>query len=286
MASPTVAVIGLGTIGGGVAEALCRAGYRPVVRDVRPEAAARFAERAEVAASTAEALRAEVAVVAVVDDAQLRAVVAESGPSPGPSRVLVVLSTVSPGCLADVRRSLASTGTAVVDCGVSGGPAAAAAGDLVCMVGGEDEAVERVRPVLQAFSAEVVHVGPPGTGLAAKLARNLVQYAAWMAALDGARLAEAAGVPLATLAQVVRAADARSGGVTALMFRATAAPFGPDDDPGLVEAMRTGASLARKDLQAALGMGRALGVHLPAGELAEARCEEIFGVGEPAVVDG
>ena len=133
------------------------------------------------------------------------------------------------------------------------------------MIGGDDEVVERIRPVLESFSSLVVRMGPLGAGLQAKLARNLVQYASWLAAYEAQVLAEAAGIELAKLAQVIKASDARIGGASTLMFRRTVAPFTAEDDAGLVEAMRTAAGLAHKDLRAAMEMADALGVDPAAG---------------------
>ena len=75
-------------------------------------------------------------------------------------------------------------------------------------------------------------MGPLGAGLAAKLARNLVQYGSWLAAYEGQVLAEAAGIELAKLATVIKASDARIGGASTLMFRTTVAPFTDADDRG------------------------------------------------------
>ncbi len=66
------------------------------------------------------------------------------------------------------------------------------------------------------------------------------------------------------------------------MFRTTVAPFTADDDAGLVEAMRSGASLAHKDLAAALELGRSLGVDLPLAAMTEDRCDDLFGLGSDA----
>ena len=84
-------------------------------------------------------------------------------------------------------------------------------------------------------------MGPFGTGLAAKLARNLITYGSWLAAYEGQLLAEAAGIDLASLAEVVKASDVHIGGASRLMFRPTVAPFTDADDKGLVGAMQAAA---------------------------------------------
>ncbi len=280
--APRVGVIGLGAIGAGVAQNLLAADLSVVVHDVREEATDPYRERAEVAASAADvARRADIVVVAVVDDAQVFAVL--SGPEGGlaaarPGTVFVVVSTISPGCVSAIGDEADDAGVAVLDCGVTGGPGAAASGELLCMVGGDPSVIERARPVFDAIGTLTLVMGPFGAGLAAKLARNLVQFGSWLAAYEGQVLAEAAGIDLAKLAQVIRASDIRIGGASTLMFRSTVAPFTEADDKGLVGAMQAAADLAHKDLSAAVALADDLHVDLPLAAMTEARCDDIFGV--------
>jgi 3-hydroxyisobutyrate dehydrogenase len=278
----TVGVIGLGDIGRGVADAVVRAGLNLVVCDLRPEATAPFEAKAHVAGTPALlGARADVVVVAVVDDRQVLAVLdGDDGALAGlaPGSVVVVLSTVAPATV-DAAAALAlRRDVDVVDCGVSGGPTAAAEGTLVAMVGGDAAAIERVRPVLDSFTSLVVHMGPLGAGLKAKLARNLVQYGSWLAAYEAQVLAEAAGIELSKLAEVIRESDKLIGGSSRLMFRETVAPLPPDSHPGIVSAMAAGAGLAHKDLRAAIALGEALGVELPLAQMTDDRCDAVFGI--------
>ena len=283
-AVPTVGVIGLGDIGNGVATSVLREGLPLVVCDVRAEATDPYADRARVAASPAELVAgSDVVVVAVVNDEQVHAVLsgAEGGLAAAkPETIVIVVSTISARCVQAIGTEAAGLGVAVLDCGVTGGPAAAASGDLVCMVGGDPEVIERARPVFGAISSLAVTMGPFGCGLAAKLARNLITYGSWLAALEGQQLAEAAGISLPKLAEVVKASDVHIGGASRLMFRSTVAPFTDADDKGLVGAMQAGASLAHKDLAAALELAESLDVELPLADMTERRTDEIFGVGE------
>lgn len=289
---PTTGVIGLGDIGRGVAGTLAQAGVELTVCDVRPEATEPFEPDARVVASAAEvAAHCDVVLVAVVDDAQVRTVVT------GPTGLLatgrggtavVVLSTVSTETVHDVAAQAAGRGVSVVDCGVSGGPGAAASGQLVCMVGGPADAVERVRPVLDVLGSRVLHMGPLGAGLSAKLARNLVQYGSWLAAYEAQVLAEAAGIPLLLLAEAIRESDRLIGGASTLMFRETVRPLRADvpADAGLIGPMAAGYRLAHKDLGAAIALAGTLGVDVPLARLTEAYCSRVFGLGEAGGDDG
>jgi 3-hydroxyisobutyrate dehydrogenase-like beta-hydroxyacid dehydrogenase len=280
---PVVGVIGLGSIGDGVATSLLREGFPLVVCDVRPEATERYRDGAIVADGPTDLVRrSDVVVVAVVNDEQVHAVL--SGPdgglaAAGAGTSIIVVSTISARCVAEIGAEATAAGVAVLDCGVTGGPAAAASGDLVCMVGGDPEVIGRAGAVFDAIGMLTVNMGAFGTGLAAKLARNVVTYASWLAALEAQQLAEAAGIDLAKLAEVIRASDPQIGGASRLMFRSTAAPFTDQDDRGLVAAMEAGASLAAKDLHAALELADSLQVDLPLTAMTERRSQEIFGLG-------
>ncbi len=280
--TPATGVVGLGDIGRGVASTLQRAGVELTVCDVRPEATEPFAHSARVAASPAEmAGFADVVIVSVVDDAQVREVVHGVLEANRPLSVVVV-STVSTTTVTELAAIAAPAGVSLLDCGVSGGPSAAADGALVCMVGGEADAVERVRPVLEVLGSLVLHMGPLGAGLSAKLARNIVQYGSWLAAYEAQTLAEAAGISLPQLGEAIRESDKRIGGASTLMFRETARPLRPEDprDAGLVAPMSAAARLAHKDLKAALALGDELGVPLPLAALTDERCDRIFAVPE------
>jgi 3-hydroxyisobutyrate dehydrogenase len=278
----TVGVIGLGDIGRGVADAVRRAGMDLGVCDLRAEVTAPYAASSLVASAPALlGAHCDVVVVVVVDDRQVLAVLdgadgALAGMAEGST--IVILSTVSPGTIESVAALASARAIDVLDCGVSGGPAAATEGTLVAMVGGDAAVIERVRPVLDSFTSLVVHMGPLGAGLKAKLARNLVQYGSWLAAYEAQVLAEAAGIELSKLAEVIRESDKLIGGSSRLMFRETVAPLPPDAHPGIVSAMAGGAALAHKDLRAALALGEALDVELPLAAMTDARCDAVFGI--------
>jgi 3-hydroxyisobutyrate dehydrogenase len=285
-------VIGLGEIGRGLAASLLRAGAELTVCDVRPEAAERFAAEARVAATPSElAAHCDVMLVAVVDDSQVRSVVTGPGgilDGARPGSAVVVVSTITVTTVVEVAAEAARRDVTVLDCGVSGGPGAAADGDLICMVGGPPGAVDAVRPVLEAVGSTVLAMGPLGAGLKAKLARNLVQYGSWMAAYEAQRIAEAAGIPLPLLATAIRESDRRIGGAATLMFRESVAPLRPDvpTDAGLIGPMSAAAGLAHKDLGAVRSLAASLGLDAPVARLAEELCDGVFGIAGPSGTAG
>ena len=278
---PIVGVIGVGDIGQGIASSIATAKFPLVVFDIKTEAAELFSDVADVADDLADlGSRSDIVIVAVVNDEQVKSVLI------GPGAVLdsmeecvvVIVSTISPEAVHALALATAGTGVAVIDCGVSGGAASAKRGELISMVGGDHGVIELVTPVLNAFSSLVVEMGPLGSGLLAKLARNVVQYGSWLAAYEGQRLAETGGIDLEKLAQVIRASDAKIGGATTLMIRPSTEPFDEVTQPELVEYMKSTVAIAQKDLAAAIQAANAFGVDLPGAELTHANCHEIFGV--------
>ena len=110
-----------------------------------------------------------------------------------------------------------------------------------------------------------MHAGPIGAGTKFKLARNLMHFVAFTAATEAQRLAEAAGLDLVELGEVVRHTDAITGGPGAIMHRDTTAPIAEDDFwHGVFEHVR---ALGEKDLRFAIALADELGVDVPLARL-------------------
>lgn len=270
-----VGFIGLGQIGAPMASHLIDWPDGLVVCDVRPEVTAPFAGKGAVVAATPAdvAEKAEIISVMVRDDEQVREVVAEIVRTSKPRSVVAVHSTIRPDTAEALSAEAAAVGVEVIDAPVSGGFMGAHAGTLAVMAGGSDEAVERCRPVFSRWAKLILHLGPAGAGTKAKLARNLLQFAAYSAAAEAQRLADAAGISLSRLAEVVRHSDGVTGGPGAIMLRDTTAPLQPGDP--LYEILSHTRELGEKDLALALELGDELGVDLPFARLALER----FGAG-------
>ena len=274
-----VGFVGLGNIGKPMALRLAASEHELSVCDVaEPPVAELVAAGATAAGSVAElAAGVEVLCVMVRDDDQVRTVVEEvtglscrSGTRE--QLIVVVHSTVAPGTPAE----LAARGLRVLDAPVSGGPMGAAAGSLAVMVGGDEAAFAEALPVLAAVGSKVVHAGPLGAGTRFKLARNLIHFTAFTAATEAQRLAEAAGLDLKELGEVVRHTDAVTGGVGAILHRDTTAPIEPDDFWYAV--FDHVATLGEKDLRFALDLADQLGVDTPLAALAEQRLRKGLGL--------
>ncbi|MFB9312992.1 NAD(P)-dependent oxidoreductase [Nocardioides plantarum] len=273
-----VGFIGLGNIGRPMALRLAASDLDLVVYDVAAAPVEELvAAGARAAASVAE-LAADVDVICVMvrDDDQVRDVLGEVLGVSGDRQTVVIHSTVAtdtPGQLADVA---ASHGVKVVDAPVSGGPMGAAEGTLAIMVGGSDEAYAAARPALEVMGSKVVHAGPIGSGTKMKLARNLLHFVAFTAVTEAQRLAEAAGLSLKDLGDVVRHTDAITGGPGAIMYRETTAPIAQDDFwHGVFTHV---ADLGEKDLRFATALADELGVDVPLADLALTRLRPGLGL--------
>ena len=264
-----VGFIGLGQIGGPMAGHLVGWPGGLVVCDVRSEATAPFADRGAAVCTTAAdvARRADVISVMVRDDDQVREVVDGIMETARQGTVVAVHSTIAPRTATELAERTAARGVAVVDAPVTGGFIGASQGSLAVFAGGPADAVDRCREPFARWASLFVHTGPVGSATRAKLARNLLQFAAFSAALEAQRLAEAAGVDLRDLAAAVRHSDSVTGGPGAIMMRTTTAPLG-DNDGALRDILEHTRELGEKDLRLALDLGRELGIDLPFARLA------------------
>jgi len=266
-----IGFIGLGNIGAPMARRLLDRPDELVVLDVAAAATAPFAaEGATVAATPAElAARARVISIVVRDEAQVADVL--DGPdgllaAATAGTVVAVHSTISAeGAVALAERAFAA-GVDLVDAPISGGAMGAHEGTLAVMVGGSDDAVERARPVLERYASLVVHCGPVGQGTRMKIARNLITFASFAAVGEAQRLAQAAGLDVAALGDVVRHSDRVTGGAGAIMLRPDASVMADDD--GLRPIFAHTAALGTKDLELAAELGDGLNVDTPVAELA------------------
>jgi 3-hydroxyisobutyrate dehydrogenase len=259
-------VIGLGQIGGGIAQCLARSASLAGAYDVRPEASAGLEGVGPCATSPMQLARqSDAVIIAVVNAQQVHDVL--SGPQgvlagAGPGFMIIIQSTLSMADLSAIT-SLVGDRATVIDCGVTGGDKAAANKGLVSLVGAQPEVFERIYPLLDQCSGRVLHMGGPGAGMAAKIARNTLVYNIWRAAYEATCLARAAGVDIGKLAEAVDFSAAGVGSPMLWMNRAAPA----DVDEQELGIRRHVAGLLDKDLSAALELAADLDVQLPMATL-------------------
>ncbi|MCV7159489.1 NAD(P)-dependent oxidoreductase [Mycolicibacterium brisbanense] len=269
--------IGLGNMGAPMAKRLAEWPGGFIVYDVRAEALAPFAELgASLAESVGDVADADIISITVLNDEQVRSVVAELAAKAKPDTVIVIHSTISDTTAVELAEQYKPQGIHIVDAPVSGGGGAAEKGELAIMVGAERPVYERIKPALKQFGSMVIHAGEPGAGTRMKLARNMLTFTSYAAAGEAMRLAEAAGLDLQALGRVVRHTDALTGGPGAIMLRDDMSELTPDH--WLYDAFTHTRGLGEKDLSLALGLGEVVGVDLPMAHVALQRLADGLGV--------
>lgn len=227
----TVGFIGLGALGRPMASRLLDVPGGLTVFDSRPERAAGLVMRgARVASSVAHVGEVcELVCIRVSDDREVGAVVLELLESVRPGTTLILHATMRPHTAVQLAERAARLDVHVLDAAVMGPPSAAEQGRLALLVGGDEARAAWARPVLERMADQVLHVGGVGAGIRAKAAAKLVQYVAFAAAAEGARLAEASGISPAVLGHIVRHGDSVVGGPGSVLWRDTTAPMAEDD---------------------------------------------------------
>ncbi len=191
MAKPSVAILGLGIMGSGMATRLLSANFPLAVYNRNHEKSLPLATAgAFVAATPREAAsRGQIVLSMVSDDTASRDVwLGEAGALSGasPNSLLIESSTLSVGWIKELASKAAERGCQFLEAPVTGTKPHAAAGELVFLVGGAAEALDVARPVFSALGRDVIHLGPIGSGALMKLINNFlcgVQAASFAEAL-------------------------------------------------------------------------------------------------------
>jgi 3-hydroxyisobutyrate dehydrogenase len=173
------AILGLGTMGAGMAANLLKAGIPLTVYNRTPAKAQPLAEKgARVATTPADAVKgASVVISMLADDAASReAWLGKDGALAAVEKgtILVESSTVSPAWIEELAAAARERGAELLDAPVTGSRVQAEGGQLSFLVGGSAEALEKAAPVLKAMSKEIVHLGPVGSGAKMKLINNFL----------------------------------------------------------------------------------------------------------------
>lgn len=214
----TAGFIGLGSQGAGMAQRIIEQGMPTTLWARRAATLEPFRGSASAAVAFAAdpfevGARSDVVGICVTNGAAVREVVlGERGVLAGmrPGSVLAIHSTIGTDECVALGSDASSTGVRVIDAPVSGGGAVAAAGALTVYVGGDADAVEFARPVLETYGNPVFHMGAFGSGMRTKLLNNALFAAQLALAHDSVRLGTADGLDPATLADALRSGSGRS----------------------------------------------------------------------------
>ena len=190
---PRIAFLGLGIMGAGMAGRLLDAGFPVTVYNRSAERARALETRGAIVADSARAAARDADIVfsMVADDAASRAMWdGERGALAGARRgsIVVECSTVTVGRVRELADAAAGAGHTFIDAPVTGSKMQAANGELLFLVGAEDDALARIRPALETMGKTIIHLGPVGSGALVKLINN------FLCGVQAASLAEAIAV--------------------------------------------------------------------------------------------
>ncbi len=253
-----IGYVGLGTMGGGMAHNLARAGHDLVVWNRTAERMTPFvAAGAEAAAGPADlARRCSIIMICISDTPDVEKVtLGDGGILEGLSQgdLIVDHSSISPRSTVRLAEKVAERGGHWLDAPVSGGSEGAERGTLSIMIGGDTAQVERARPYLEAYGTTITRVGPNGAGQMAKLVNQILVVVNALGVSEALLLAQAGGLDLTGTIQAV------AGGAAGSWMLSNRGPQMVQRDwrPGFT------IDLQQKDLLLVLDIANELGVPLP-----------------------
>jgi len=260
MSKPAIGFIGLGIMGEPMAGHIANAGYRVAVYDIDRSCSEKVAQKypsARVMESPAAVGEASDIVITMLPSGKFVQEVAlgDSGLIHGLRSGAVLLDTSScePWLTIETARQLAEKGISMVDAPVSGAQVGAIQAQLVFMVGGDDEAIQRVAPLLDIMGKQVFHLGPVGAGHAMKCINNLITAVTLLATAEGLTIGKKFGLNPEVMVDVLNVSTGESWiSHTHIKQRITSRKF---DDPFKL-------GLMVKDIEIAMKLARDLDLPL------------------------
>lgn len=260
----TVAIIGVGNMGGGMAQRLLSQGWGVRACDIdaaKLESLKPFGALA-LATPGEAAINSIALIVCVVDADQAREVLFGAGGAAAamqPGQAVVLCPTISPQDVESLAAKLAERGLATIDAPMSGGPARAREGTMSLMVACEDAVFERHRALLETLSSQLFRISEkPGDGARTKLVNNLLAGINLVGAAEALALAQRLGLDLGRTLDVVERSSGQSWIGSDRLRRAIAGDYEP----------RAHVTLLQKDTRLAMQAADAAGFAGPLGAAA------------------
>ncbi len=207
--------IGLGAMGGPMAENLLNRGYNLYIYGRRKEALMPLTARGAVACDSPAAMAAKIQVIftmVTADQDVEKVILGREGVIEGarPGSIVVDMSTISPSTTRRIADSLADFGIEMLDAPVSGGPMGAKDASLSIMVGGKEETFRQILPVFSCLGKKIVHIGPNGAGQVAKACNQTLLLITLQALAEAFTFSRKNQVPLERVYQALAGGSAHS----------------------------------------------------------------------------
>ena len=284
----TIALLGLGHMGGPMAANLVNAEYTVRGFDPVPEARQSAADKGVVAVDrgTDAVKGADVVITMLPNGALVKECLAEVMGKAAKGALFIDSSTIAVDDAREVHDYAGKRGFALLDAPVSGGVKGAVAGTLAFMVGGEADALETARPVLEPMAGKIIHCGGPGAGQAAKLCNNMLLAVQQIAVGEAFVLAEKLGLSAQSLFDVVTGATGNCWAVHTNCPVPGPVPTSPANNgfkPGFATALMNKDLGLAMDAVASTGASAPLGSH--AAAIYAAFAEEHAGLDFSAVIE-
>ena len=256
-----IGFVGLGIMGRGMVKNLAEKNHSVIVWNRTPEKSEALKKDLGIAiAPTLQSLAetSDTILICVSDTPDVEAVLFGKDGKSGlaqslrPGTTIIDLSTISPAETKRFSRTLAEKDITLLDAPVSGGSEGAAKGTLSIMVGGPEDAFNRIKPILESIGTRITHMGPSGAGQTTKLMNQILVVVNMLGVSEALLLGCAAGIDLT---KAVQAVEAGAGGSWMLSNRAPQAIEGYWK-PGF------SIDLQQKDLRLVLESARELGLPL------------------------
>jgi 3-hydroxyisobutyrate dehydrogenase len=277
--SESIAVVGLGNMGLPMARRLREAGYRVVGVDSRQGALDELAAFGGEPGGLAAAASTDRVILMLPSSAVVSEVLEGAGAAAGladllePGSLVIDMSSSHPSETVRLHGLLGRRGVALVDAPVSGGVVGAVNGTLSIMVGGDSEAVESARPVLEHLGRTPVATGGPGSGHAVKALNNLLSAATLLATSEAVSIAGRFGIDTELLMEVLNTSSGRSFS-TEVKFPRYVMPETYDSGFAL--------ALMSKDVTTAVSLAEGMGVTAPFAHV----CGDLWAGAATATVAG
>ncbi|GGX69638.1 3-hydroxyisobutyrate dehydrogenase [Litorimonas cladophorae] len=277
----TIAFIGLGNMGLGMASNLAKAGHVVRALDINADALAKAVAAGCVQAKNAEdaVATADIVVTMLPAGKHVELVYADVMTHAAPSTLFIDCSTIDVDIARKVIAEAEEAGFAMIDAPVSGGVGGATAGTLTFMCGGTEPAFRRAKPVLDIMGKNIFHAGGAGNGQVAKIANNMLLGIHMIGTCEAFNLAEKLGLDAQTFFDISSTASGQNWSMTSYCPApgpVETAPSNHDYQPGFAAAMML------KDLRLAQDAAQSAKAATPLGAQAMA----LYGLMEASGDDG